>query len=558
MASIVFEQLRFHYQDPYQDVFSGLDLVIETSWRTALVGRNGRGKTTLLRLIARRLEPADGRLEVPVEARLFPGEPGDPARATREVVRRTIAPFDDWQGEMAALAGELADSGSEPPMAAHDGRRAAAAPSVAAPSASSALERWAELQARFEAAGGWEVDARVEREVALLGLDPAILERPFGTLSGGEQTRALIAALFLTPHTYALIDEPTNHLDLDGRQVLAEYLAAKDGFLLASHDRALLDACADHTIAIERSGVVVLHGGYSAWKRERARRGESERRRRATLEREVAKLRRAAHDRRAGADRKEREKRGAGDKGFIGHRAAKQMKRAIAIERRVERRIEERSTLLRDWEKERTLAFASPSRGTQPLLRVANGVLRLCGRVLVDRVSFDLPRGSRIVLTGPNGCGKTRLLDALCGAPLPVPFTIEGLIALAPRAVVTRSFQLPLWRVGLLRNHLRADSIDETRFRQVLGVLDVEGDLFEHPLETWSEGQRKKADLARTFVAQQDLVVWDEPMNHLDVLSRERIEEAILASLPTMLIVEHDRAFIDRIATEVIHLGRIA
>ena len=336
---------------------------------------------------------------------------------------------------------------------------------------------------------------------------------------------------------------------------MAEYLAAKPGFLLASHDRVLLDACADHTVSIERSGVSVLRGGYTEWKRERERREASERHRHETLEREVAQLRRAAGDRRAGAEAKERSKRGAGDKGFIGHRAAKQMKRATEIERRVERRIEERTTLLRDWEKERTLALASPDKPIAVPLRVSNLVLRRGDRVLIDRLSFELPRGARIALVGPNGCGKTKLLDAVTGERLPEGFRVEGTIALSPRATLTRAHQTPRFRQGFLRDRLRAEGIDETWFRQVLGALDVERDLFEHPLETFSQGQLKKADLARSFLGPQDLLVWDEPMNYLDVLTRERIEEAVLASEATLLVVEHDRAFIDRIATEVIVLG---
>jgi lincosamide and streptogramin A transport system ATP-binding/permease protein len=529
MASIVFDRVEFHYQDPFQDVFAGLDLVIETSWRTALVGRNGRGKTTLMRLIAGRLAPTAGCVTAPVEARLFPGEPADPSSRALDVVRGAIAPYDEWRSEMAALAGPALGG--------------------------AALERWGELAARLDAAGGWDVDARIEREVTLLGLDPAILERPFGTLSGGEQTRALIAALFLAPDVFALIDEPTNHLDLDGRERLAAYLVAKPGFLLASHDRVLLDACADHTVSIERSGTSLVRGGYSSWKRERDRREDSERRRRGTLEREVAQLRRAALKRRLGAEHKERDKRGAGDKGFVGHRAAKQMKRAIEIERRVDRRIEERSTLLRDWEKDRTLVLESPPGKLAPPLVVSNLSLRLGSRLLVDRLSFEVTRGARIVLVGPNGSGKTTLLDALAGEPLPEPFAVEGTIVRSPRAIVTRAHQVPRWRHGSLRERLAASGIDETRFRQVLGALDVEGDLFEHPLETLSQGQLKKVDLARSFLGPQDVLVWDEPMNYLDVLSRERIEEAILASEATLLAVEHDRAFIDRVATAVISLG---
>ena len=528
MSSIVFDKVDFHYSNPFCDVFTGVDLVIDTDWRTALVARNGRGKTTLLRLIAGEARSTRGHLEADLTALIFPFDPPSPEAATRSVIRAAVAPFDAWALRMT----ELSEDPSE-----------------------EAMERYGEIASRFEEAGGYEIDSRIEREVAALGLDAEILGRPFTTLSGGEQTRALIAGLFLGPGAFPLIDEPTNHLDMAGRSLLADYLSRKNGFIVASHDRALLDACVDHVVAIERSGISVIHGNYSTWREQRDRTEAHEWRRRENLEREVSQLRKASGARRHGATKKEREKRGAADKGFIGHRAAKQMKRAIEIERRVECRLEEKEGLLPNWEKDRSLKLEARADGPTIVLTVNNLRLTLEDRALVDNLSFTLRRGDRIVLTGPNGCGKSTLLDAIAGESLAGPFSIGGTVSRPAHLRCCRSFQLPVWNHGSLAEVLERAGIDETRFRQMLGVLDVDREVFDHPLETLSQGQLKKVDLARSLMDPADLLIWDEPMNFIDVLSRERIEEAILAGEPTLLIVEHDRAFVDRVATEVIALG---
>ena len=339
-----------------------------------------------------------------------------------------------------------------------------------------------------------------------------------------------------------------------GRALLAEYLARKPGFVVASHDRSLLDTCTDHVVAIERSGVEVMHGNYATWKEQHERQEEHERRRKENLTREVSQLRRASGQRRSGATKKESQKQGAADKGFIGHRAAKQMKRALEIERRVQRRVDETEGLLQNWEKERVLKVEAPGDSPPTLLTLNNLCLELGHRVLIKNLSLTLTRGDRVVVTGPNGCGKSTLLEVVAGEPLPPPFVLSGTVSRPAHLRISRSFQIPLWGRGSLAEELRQAAIDETRFRQMLGVLDVERDVFDHPLETLSQGQLKKVDLARSFMEPQDLLIWDEPMNFIDVLSRERLEEAILAGGATLLIVEHDRTFVERIATDVVRL----
>lgn len=120
---------------------------------------------------------------------------------------------------------------------------------------------------------------------------------------------------------------------------------------------------------------------------------------------------------------------------------------------------------------------------------------------------------------------------------------------------MTRSFQMPVWHKGLLKQCLAESAIDETRFRQILGVFGVEGEIFDRPLETFSQGQLKKVDLCRSFIASADLFLWDEPINYIDVMSREQIEDVILKYEPTLLFVEHDKYFVDKIATQIVEIS---
>lgn len=526
MASIILHHVDFSYPSALEGVFSDLSFLLDMSWRTGVVGRNGQGKSTLLRLLAGELQPAAGTIEVPLPVRLFPGSQPDPRVSTLEAVRSQVAPFTEWERIMQGLL----EDGSRP-----------------------ALERYAELHERYLAAGGYEVEAWIARELDAMGLPPDLASRPFGELSGGEQTRALIVALFLDDRAFPLIDEPTNHLDCEGRERLMSYLARKNGFLLVSHDRRFLDGAVDHVLSINRSDVRINAGTFTQWRTHMDEELLAEQRRRRRIERDVARLETAARSTRQHADSREGDKYrpGALDKGFIGHRAAKQMQRARNVERRIEAELEEKRGLLANAEKPRYLKVRTTSRADEQLLVAQNLTVAVGERVLFRDLSLAVAPGERIAVLGPNGCGKTTLLDVLAGETEPE----SGVVRRPGYVTLARSFQVPLWRRGALRDHLRQHGLDETRFRQLLGVLGVGADAFERDLATHSQGQQKKVDLCRSLLCGADVLLWDEPLNYVDLYSREQIEASVLEHRPTMLFVEHDQAFIERVATRIIRLG---
>ncbi len=523
MHNISLDNVHFHYDTPYAQVFSGLSLSINTSWRTALTGLNGRGKTTLLRLIAGQVQPAQGIVSTPIATSSFPYDIGNPHRPAMNVAMDCIAPFRQWEQDMERLLAE----GTEASIASYG-----------------------DVLERYEKLGGYDIEARCEQECARMGMNSNLLQREFASLSAGQQTRMLIMAMFLKNDAYPLIDEPTNHLDMEGRAMLGDYLAHKQGFLLVSHDRAFLDSCADHIVSINRNDVRVMQGSFSQWHEQMEAEEEHERRRTNNLRREIRSLEEAAQKRRSWSYSKEKEKRGAYDKGFIGHRAAKQMKRALAVERRIDEKLDEKQALLGNVETQRKLLIGRVTTAPDIVLTADNVGVDIGGKPVFGGVSFTLHRGERLAVLGANGSGKTTLLRTVCREFVPD----HGTAYLPSWLVVARSYQQPIWNNGYLREHLYRHNIDETKFRTIMGSFGVAGDLFDRPLETFSFGQRKKVDLCRSFLQPAHLLVWDEPMNYIDLLTREQIEEAIIEAQPTMLFVEHDRAFVESIATAVIEL----
>lgn len=523
MSTIVCRGLSFGYDSSERNVFTSLDLVIDTGWRSALVGRNGRGKTTLLRLIHGELAPDRGSIERTVNTRRFPCVPSNPALSAFEAAKDAAGPFRRWEAEMERLL----DAGDD-----------------------DALARYGDLQARFQDAGGYEIDADLSRELAALDMGTAVWRRPFRTLSGGERTRCLLAGLFARDDGFVLIDEPTNHLDRDGRARVADYLNAKPGFLLVSHDRAFLDACVDHVVALNRDSVETQRTTFSVWREHLRQRLAAQEARNTELRKEVARLEASARHRRTAAMQRESDKTAHADKGFIGSRAARQMKRALVAERRAEKSVEARKATLVDTEKSYALKFESAgSRGSRVLVSATDLVVRRDG-ALFEPVSFRVAPGDRLAIVGPNGCGKTSLAELIAGAS----FSFEGSFLRPAFVTAAHARQQPGWTHGFVRKRLADDSIGETRFRCNLAALGVSASVLERPIESMSFGQQKKSEIARSLATPADLLIWDEPLNFIDVDTREVLEWAVLRDTPTLIFIEHDAAFLDRVSTRRVEL----
>ena len=492
MSMIRVENLTFAYPGSYDNVFENVSFQFDTGWKLGFLGRNGRGKTTFLRLLLGEHSSGGGISGAPPCA-YFPHEPEDPSRMTLEVLQEAAPTAEEWE---------------------------------------------------------------LLRETGLLGIEAEALYRPFSTLSNGERTKALLAALFCGEERYLLIDEPTNHLDARGRQAVAEYLGRKRGFLLVSHDRAFLDGCVDHVMALNRTGVEVQSGNFSSWWENRRRRDAFEQARNEQLRKEVGRLRQAAAQTSRWSDKVEATKKGtrtAGlrpDRGYIGHKSAKMMQRAKSIEDRRQRALEEKEGLLKDLERAEALKLRPLAARGRLLdargLSLFYGERRVCGPL-----DFRLEPGQRIALDGGNGCGKSTLLKFLLGEEITSEGTLVKLSGLTVSYVPQDTSHLR----GRLRDYIRQSSVEETLLLAILRKLDFPREQFEKNMEDWSAGQRKKVLIARSLCESAHLYIWDEPLNYIDVWSRMQIEELLLAFRPTMLFVEHDETFRQRIASETITIS---
>ena len=393
---------------------------------------------------------------------------------------------------------------------------------------------------------------RLAREMAKLQLDDAVLYRPYETLSNGEQTKLQLAVLFSKENHFLLIDEPTNHLDIRGRELVSQYLNSKKGFILVSHDRAFLDGCVDHILSINKANIEVCRGNFSTWYENKQRQDAFELSENEKLKREIRRLEGTAREKAAWSDRAEATKIGnhVFDRGYVGHKAEKMMARSKAIEKRQNAAIEEKSKLLKNIERSDTLKIFQTPFHTKRLASLVDVSVCYGETPVCNEITFDIQQGDRIVLQGANGSGKSSIIKLICREKIPY----AGEVRIGTGLTISYVPQDTSHLRGRLSDFARDSGIDESLFLAMLAKLDVPKAQMEKDMSSLSAGQKKKVLLAKSICEPMHLHIWDEPMNYIDVISRMQIEELLLEYQPTILFVEHDKAFCDNVATKVVKL----
>lgn len=393
---------------------------------------------------------------------------------------------------------------------------------------------------------------QLQREMNALLLSEDVLYRPYDTLSNGEQTKLQLAVLFLKENNFLLIDEPTNHLDIRGREIVSAYLRSKKGFILVSHDRAFLDGCVDHILSINKADIQVCKGDFSTWWENKAKQDAFEQAENEKLKKEISRLEETARQKANWSDRVEATKIGshAFDRGYIGHKAEKMMARSKAIEARQQAAIGEKSKLLKNIERSDDLKIFQTPFHAKRLVQLTDVAIAYGETPVCSGVRFTIEPGDRIALQGANGCGKSSIIKLICGENIPHAGDVKIGTGLRISYVSQDTSSLS----GRLSDFARARGIEESLFLAMLAKLDVPKSQMEKDMASLSAGQKKKVLLAASICEPTHLHIWDEPMNYIDVISRMQIEQLLLAFRPTILFVEHDKAFCENIANKVILL----
>lgn len=508
MAQISVNNLTFYYEGSFDNIFENVSFSIDTNWKLGFIGRNGKGKTTFLNLLLGKYS-YEGSISMTTKFDYFPYQ------ITESQMRSSAADFIE----------ELKPG----------------------------CETW-----------------RVICELAELEESAEILFRPYKTLSPGERTKILLAVLFSGENDFLLIDEPTNHLDQDARENVKKYLASKKGFILVSHDRDLLDACIDHVLVLNRKTIEVQSGNFSSWWENKQRKDQFALTENEKHRKEIKKLKQAAMRTSEWADKNENTKigfdpikehdRSVSTRAYIGAKTKKMQSRVKQIEKRIGREIEEKEGLLEDLELPVDLKLVPLVHHKKTIVNVKDYSLRYMDAenpVFTD-LSFTIGKGERVALCGKNGCGKSTLLKLIMqkngSAEIHLTISEKGICEIASGLVISYVSQDTSGLKGGISEFCKAHHLSQSLFCSILRQLDFERVQFSKNMEDYSEGQKKKVLLAASLLTPAHLYIWDEPLNYIDVFSRMQIEKLLLEYQPTMLFVEHDKKFLEKIATKIVEL----
>jgi ATP-binding cassette subfamily F protein 3 len=533
------------------DIFSGVSLSIPQGARIAIVGPNGIGKTTLLRILLGLEEPSEGSVQrsrnlsvgyLPQEAML------EGTHTLWEECLAVLADLRILEAELRRLEGVMSDPAQ----------------------AEEALERYGKLQVDFERRGGYTYETRIRQTLAGLGFDPGDFHRPLPQLSGGQRTRAVLARLLLSDPDLLILDEPTNHLDIHAVEWLEGYLSQWHGAtLIVSHDRYFLDRVVDHIWEMRGAGLEIYRGNYSAYVQQRQERWnlrqqiyEAEKSR---LFKELDYIKRNisgqnVQQAKGKLRRLSREVQAIERLGFeaVANQSWLQISEQVEISshpmgvEEVERRIRSlRGPLHRP--PQLHLHLKTSYRSGDLVLRTRDVAIGYPdeGRPLFRSPDLLLKRGECAAVIGPNGAGKTTFLKTILGQMPP----LEGEVVLGASLNIGYFAQA---HEGLQPERTLVDEIDSVApnmlladIRDYLARFLFTGEEVFKKVSTLSGGERGRLALAKLSLANANLLLLDEPTNHLDIPSQEILEEVLDHYQGTILLVSHDRYLIDALGTQI-------
>jgi lincosamide and streptogramin A transport system ATP-binding/permease protein len=497
MSKIEIKQLTFAYDNQATPLFDQVNLNLDTHWKLGLIGRNGRGKTTLLKLLQQQLE-YQGEVVHQLSFVYFPQIIKDEKQLTLYALE-AVADFEQWQ-----LEREL--------------RLLKVAPDI--------------LWREYATLSGGE---KTKVLLALLFIE----EKAFPLID--EPTNHLDIA--------------------GRQQVAEYLKKKKSGFILVSHDRSFVDEVVDHILTIERRQIQLYQGNYSVYETQKQLQDEYELAENEKIKKEVSRLQETARKKAQWSMSREKDKYGSpkekgsgaiGDTGAIGARAARVMKRSKFIQQRAELQAAEKEKLLKNLEITDPLTMEYQPSHHKTLLTVENLRLSFNQQPLFQPITFSLKVGERVGITGINGSGKTSFLNYLLHN-----FTgkSQGSAQLAHQIQISYIRQNYEDNRGTLQEFALENRLNYSEFLNNLKKLGMERTVFNNRIEHMSMGQRKKVEVAKSLSQTAELYIWDEPLNYLDVFNHQQLEQLILTVQPALLVIEHDAHFIEKVTSKKIQLA---
>ncbi|MGE4443059.1 MAG: ATP-binding cassette domain-containing protein [Desulfomicrobium sp.] len=493
------------------DLFQGLSMEVHSGTRLALVGPNGCGKSTLLKIMAAETEPDSGKVVVPKGSQIgfVQQELGavDLVKPLQDFVLEVLPSWGEfWKQWRAAL--ERNDE--------------------------SALIRLHDRQEELEHQYGYNPEHRAHAILSGLGFSPAVFSRPVGELSGGWRERAKLARVLVAGADILFLDEPTNHLDLEAVEWLESYVLSFEGVLVfVAHDRYFLDRVANKVLFLGGEKPLLRDGNFSQFLEWNAERGEQIRRQAEKLRTEIGKR-----------------------QAFVDRFRAKATKARQAQSRlgQIGKLQSELETLTPET-RARTLSFSwpEPERGNQTVLSAVELSFSFPDAALFSDLSFNIYRGQKIGLVGPNGRGKSTLIKLITGQLKPS----RGRISTGS-SIVTGYFSQhqtdivrPAFTVMSEVKRLAAPSCTDLQLKSALGLFMLGERYWEKKVEDLSGGEKNRLVLSTLFLRRANFLILDEPTNHLDMESREALMDALSAYQGTMLVVAHDRYLLSEVVSEI-------